>query len=355
MAVSFWPVLMSKETPAEDETPQPKTLTLEMLRKRSEHNDGILSSMQEVALHQDEIGELTKVFEKYSPHLRIIYLQNNYIEKIQHLSRLMELEYLNLALNNVSQIEGLEGCEKLNKLDLTCNFVVDLVSVQSLQANPLLRELYLIGNPCDKYEGYREFVVATLPQLKHFDGKEIMASERIAAKRQLNQLLDKILHQAATCEVGRYTPEERLKAWREVEETKKANTPPEKKGAEYSEPMKPSAPPRGPDENGRVMQSNMGKWQFKWFSEAGHLCLDVAINRYLDTSMIDIDVNPTWIRIEAKEKVLQLILPCEVKSDKVEALRSQVSGHLVVKMAMEDPTKSPVVERRAPRSPADIV
>ena len=342
---------MSKE----DDVPKPKALTVEMLRKRSEHNEGILSSMEEVAMHQDEIGEITKVFEKYSPHLKIIYLQNNYIEKIQNLGRLKELEYLNLALNNITQIENLEECEKLNKLDLTCNFVVDLVTVQSLQANRCLRELYLIGNPCDKFEGYREFVVASLPQLKYFDGKEITPSERIAAKRQYNQLLDKILQQAATCDVGKYTPEERMKAWREIEETKKANTPPEPKGPEFSEPLKPQAPPRGPDANGKIMQSNMGKWAFKWFSEEGKLCLDVAINRYLDTSLIDIDVNPTWIRIEAKGKVLQLILPCEVRSEKVEALRSQVSGHLLVKMEMEDPSKSVVVERRAPRSPADIL
>jgi protein TilB len=343
------------DTPPREGPPEPKVLTLEMLRKRSEHNEGILSSMQEVAMHQDEIGTLTKVFEKYSPHLKIIYLQNNYIEKIQHLNRLIELEYLNMALNNVTVIEGLEGCEKLNKLDLTCNFIVDLVSVEALKPNPLLRELYLIGNPCDKFEGYREFVIGTLPQLKYFDGTEITPSERISAKRKYSQLLDRIIYQAATCDVGHYTPEERMRQWREIEETKQANTPKPSKTPEFYEAPKAQAPRRGPDENGKIMQSNMGKWQFKWFSEGSKLCLDVGINRYLDTSLIDIDVNPTWIRIEAKGKVLQLILPCEVVCEKVEALRSQVSGHLVVKMEMMDPTVSPVIEKRAPRSPADIV
>jgi protein TilB len=193
---------MSKE----DDPPRPKVLTVEMLRKRSEHNEGVLSSMEEVAMHQDEIGVLTNVFERYSPHLRIIYLQNNYIEKIEHLNRLIELEYLNLALNNITVIDGLDGCEKLNKLDLTCNFVVDLVTVQSLEANPYLKELYLIGNPCDKFEGYREFVIASLPKLKWFDGTEITPSERIAARRRYPQLLDMIIKQAASCEVGHHTP-----------------------------------------------------------------------------------------------------------------------------------------------------
>ena len=330
----------------DDKPAEPRAITIEMVRKRAEHNDGCLSTLEEVAMHQDEIGEITNVFERYSPHLKIIYLQNNYIEKMQHLSLLHELEYLNLALNNITEIEGLEGCEKLNKLDLTCNFIVNLVCVQVLEANPLLRELYMVGNPCDKFEGYRDFVVATLPQLQVFDGKEITSSERISAKRRKNQLLQSIIQQAATCDVGTYTPEERMKAWQEIEETKKKNTPAPPKGPEYCEPPKPKAPAKGPDENGHIMQSNMGKWKFSWYQEGKNLCLDVGINRYLDTSLIDLDVNPTWIRVEAKGKVLQLVLPAEVKSDNVEALRSQASGHLVIKMELVDPNTSAVVLKK---------
>lgn len=38
-----------------------------------------------------------------------------------------------------------------------------------------------MGNPCADYEGYREYVIATLMQLKELDGKEIERSERIKA------------------------------------------------------------------------------------------------------------------------------------------------------------------------------
>jgi protein TilB len=38
-----------------------------------------------------------------------------------------------------------------------------------------------MGNPCTDYPGYREFVVATLPQLRVLDGSPIDKSERIAA------------------------------------------------------------------------------------------------------------------------------------------------------------------------------
>lgn len=58
------------------------------------------------------------------------------------------------------------GCENLQKLDLTVNFVGCLSSVESLKHNLHLRELFLVGNPCTAFQGYREYVVVTLPQLK---------------------------------------------------------------------------------------------------------------------------------------------------------------------------------------------
>lgn len=316
----------------DEEPPKPKVLTVEMVRKRSEHNDGVLSTLEEIAMHQDEIGVLTNVLERYCPHLRILYLQNNYIEKIQFISKLKELEYLNMALNNVEIIEGLEGCESLNKLDLTCNFIVDILCINVLKENAFLKELHLIGNPCDRFEGYRDYVVGVLPNLKMLDGQEVTPTDRIRAKRNFAMLESKMIEQIASYKPTHYTPEERLAAWREIEMKKKENSPPEKpdpRDATFHKIKKPAA---GPDENGKIMQCNMGKWNFKWKVEGDYLSLDVAIGRYLDVSQITVDVNPTWIRVEAKEKVLQLILPHEVFSDQVEAFKSETTGHLVVKM-----------------------
>jgi protein TilB len=80
--------------------------------------------------------------------LKILYLQNNIIPRMENLHHLKDLQYLNLALNNISKIEGLgsvvmiilhqivvrrdgqgltarchRSCEFLNKLDLTVNFI----------------------------------------------------------------------------------------------------------------------------------------------------------------------------------------------------------------------------------------
>lgn len=89
------------------------------------------------------------------------------------------MEYLNLAINNIEKIENLERCESLEKLDLTLNFIGDLESVRSLKSNLSLKHLYLTGNPCTDYDGYREYVIAHLPQLETLDNKEITRSERI--------------------------------------------------------------------------------------------------------------------------------------------------------------------------------
>lgn len=97
-------------------------ISLELLRRRAEHNEGMVSTLEEVTLHQFEIEKIEHL-EQLCRHLRILYLQNNVIGRMENLNKLKELDYLNLALNNISVIEGIERCESLRKLDLTLNFV----------------------------------------------------------------------------------------------------------------------------------------------------------------------------------------------------------------------------------------
>lgn len=90
-----------------------------------------------------------------------------------------------------------------------------LSSARSLRSNLHLRELFLVGNPCAAFQGYREFLVVTLPQLKvspgglevppsdqpsrtreeegaprpqWLDGAEISRSERISASQRVEEL-----------------------------------------------------------------------------------------------------------------------------------------------------------------------
>jgi len=44
------------------------------------------------------------------------------------------------------------------------------MTVDSLIHNEHLQEIYLVGNPCADWHGYRQFVIAKLPQLKKLVG-----------------------------------------------------------------------------------------------------------------------------------------------------------------------------------------
>jgi hypothetical protein len=46
----------------------------------------------------------------------------------------------------------------------------------------------LTGNPCTDFEGYRKYVIVTLPQLKNLDGREIERSERIQAAQEYDEI-----------------------------------------------------------------------------------------------------------------------------------------------------------------------
>ncbi len=130
------------------------------MRKRAEHNDGELFSLEEVALHQQSIGKIENI-DVLCPNLKIIYLQANEISKLgnlnhssifsrlllisffatENLRRLKALQYLNVALNKIEVVENLEGCESLEKLDLTLNCISQLSSLASLVSNYALREM----------------------------------------------------------------------------------------------------------------------------------------------------------------------------------------------------------------------
>ena len=68
-------------------------ITQDLLRKRAEHNEGMLSTLEEISLHQQDLVRIEN-FDVYCRHLKILYLQNNLIPKIENVHKLKELEYL---------------------------------------------------------------------------------------------------------------------------------------------------------------------------------------------------------------------------------------------------------------------
>lgn len=65
--------------------------------------------------------------------------------------------------------------------------------------------------------------------------------------------------------------------------------------------------------------------------------------RHLDTSFLDVDVQPKYVRVTIKQKILQLTLSCEVLTERSSVQRSQITGHLTVTMPRLNPLK--VIEK----------
>eukprot|EP00927_Polykrikos_kofoidii_P071574 TRINITY_DN67832_c0_g1_i1.p1 TRINITY_DN67832_c0_g1~~TRINITY_DN67832_c0_g1_i1.p1 ORF type:complete len:420 (+),score=81.88 TRINITY_DN67832_c0_g1_i1:109-1368(+) len=327
-------------------------LTEELIRKRAEHNDGVLPDLEEIALHQQEIEKIENL-ERCCRHIKILLLQNNIIPKMEGLNKLRELEYLNLTLNNIEKIEGIENCESLKKLDLTVNFV-DLESfeesVHNLKANVMLEDLYMVGNPCADWPGYRAYIIAHLPQIKQLDGKLVLPGDRIKARQQLPsltadleravnaRLAKKAAEAGMPVSEGAYTIDSRNEMYLELAAQKE-----EKDANERRRMGTESKPPREIpgvyNFRGEIRQCNEGKYDFDIdeTSNPGMILFELGVPKYLDTSKLDVDVNPLYVRIVIKEKLTQLKLPQEVRPDASKVQRSRTTGKLHIQMPLVDP------------------
>ena len=196
------------------------SVTEQLIRKKSEHNELIIGTLEELSLHQEDIETIEHI-QNWCRDLKILLLQSNLISKIENLHKLKQLEYLNLSLNNIEMIENLEQLESLKKLDLTLNFIGCLKSVENLRDNYNLRELILTGNYCANYSGYRNFVIATLPHIHSLDGVEVKRSDRIIAQREYEPCRRAIIQQQIEQQMKR--DEQKIRIAREQEETANEN------------------------------------------------------------------------------------------------------------------------------------
>ena len=223
-----------------DIIPQDRPITTQLIRKRSEHNENMISNLEEIALHQEELTSMGATLGKVcGKTLRILLLQNNVISNLDScdMKYFKVLEYLNLALNNLTTISGLDGNvnEALTKIDLTLNFIdydeLDK-SLSCLATLPTLKELFMMGNPCclptigndneedvqdltpsptnssimynsntrgDAWGNFRMYVIFRLPTLEFLDGNQILRSDRIKAMQMKSILNEELSALANLC------------------------------------------------------------------------------------------------------------------------------------------------------------
>ena len=326
-------------------------ITQELLRKRAEHNDGILSTLEEISLHQENIERIENL-EFYCRHIKILYLQDNIIEKLENLDKLKELEYLNMAVNSISKIENLEKCESLRKLDLTMNFVdiEDLKeSCDCLSKVNSLREIYFTGNPCEKFKYCKQYVIGRCPQLIIYNGDEIKKSERIKAKEMM-PIMEKELEKESREHVifkqndpgqkdpNKYSVEYRRKLYKDLENEKLENERRKKeessKGSLWDEPTIKEVPPPVYKENGEVRICNQGRYDVFLDEDIYTTAITtfrIKLPKFLDTSKIKVDLNPNYVRIDVKGKITQWRFENDIIVEKATVQRSTTTGVLEIK------------------------
>ncbi|KAG5499091.1 hypothetical protein GH5_03793 [Leishmania sp. Ghana 2012 LV757] len=356
-------------------------ITVELLRRRAEHNEGCLSNLKEIALHQQDIEKIELIGDACR-QLEIVYLCNNYISRIEGLRHLKWLKYLNLAVNNITLIDGLQGCEALERLDLTLNFIAEPTSVQTLLANPFLESLHLTGNPCTKTEGYRAYVIHALPQLKELDGDEIIRAERIMARQAEDVVMEVAEEEAVKVReaerikremlakgidpfppkyndkgerVYGHTPEERLQMLHEQQELER------KKKDEQSTPQPGSiaalhqelqGQKRGSQrltaeeersKYGRLLLRNEPRVPFHMNQDnATEFVLTVEPGKFISTTLLSVQVEVDVVRVFIKGKLLQVPVEDELAADATQVQRSTTTGQLKVTV----PYAPEVQERR---------
>ena len=329
-------------------------ITQELLRKRAEHNDGILTTLEEISLHQENIERIENL-EYYCRHIKILYLQDNIIEKLENLDKLKELEYLNLAVNSIQKIENLEKCESLNKLDLTMNFV-DIENLKEscdcLSKVPSLREIYLTGNPCEKFKYCREYVIGRCPQIIIYDGDEVKKSERIKA-REMMDFMEKELEKESKEHVifkqndpsekdpNKYSVEYRRNLYKDLEKEKLENERKRKEESSkpglWDEPLIKEVPPPVYKENGEVRICNQGRYEVFLDEDIYTTAITtfrIKLPKFLDTSKIKVDLNPNYVRVDVKGKITQWRFDNDIIVEKAIVQRSTTTGELEIKAPM---------------------
>jgi len=162
--------------------------------KLTELGDLRLPQLRDCLLHNNGLTSMAGL--QNCPSIQRLWLNGNKLSTISHLDNAANLRELWLQRNELTDCwAGLQACKQLEVLAVAGNPIRNLAGLQRLQALPSLRSLSLedlhFGScPVAATEGYRHFVVATVPQLTVVDEQPVQDAEREGATKALLSLGD---------------------------------------------------------------------------------------------------------------------------------------------------------------------
>lgn len=336
-------------------------ITEKLVRSKAEHNEGIIHTLEELTLHQLDIEKIENL-HRWCPKLQILMFQGNLISKLENLYRLKELNYLNMAMNCVEVIDDITSCEYLAKLDLTLNFVRVISNFnQNMGECAHLRDLILTGNPCCEFPNYRDYVIASLPQITRLDNTEISQTERIQAIQSFEKNKKAILlaedealakrHEQKRAyaeklanrgpidldldpendpfwqEKEDYTPESKKNTaeYMRLKDQKKDNHKPK-----IQEPKREKRNIRLVDKDGDALNVNEPKIHFVQDEDERFIKITVFTWKSLETEDLDVDLKEKSVKILIKGKVLQLVFWEDIIVEQSKCERAKATGHLTL-------------------------
>ena len=116
------------------------------------------------------------------PKIQILSLGRNMIKKISGLEEIgSTLRELWISYNQISTLDGLNCCIKLETLFISNNKIKEIAEIRKLSANLCLSNCNLTGNPIYSEAFMRTNIIRTLPQLLVLDGELITENERVSS------------------------------------------------------------------------------------------------------------------------------------------------------------------------------
>ena len=128
-------------------------------------------------------------------HLENLYLQYNKISEIgMGLAMNVNLIFLALHGNQIKRLEGLSHLKRLAFLDLSNNLIEELPEVRSCLPCENMMILKLHGNPLES-NSYRKRIVLAMPKLEELDRTKVVQAERLFYRGLIKIDIDKLLEE----------------------------------------------------------------------------------------------------------------------------------------------------------------
>lgn len=146
-------------------------LTEQRLKTASGQFD--LSSVSSIDLSSQRLQRLDGIERCTS--LAELVANDNQLRSVDALSQLPKLRVLKAQHNKIRSLAGLESCDGLQIVHLEDNCLETVDSLRPLARIPLLKNLYVSGNPLCAQEGHEAEVCRLLPQLRCLNGEPVDA------------------------------------------------------------------------------------------------------------------------------------------------------------------------------------